>query len=199
LPRVFAGLAVYSEIFHYARLPSYWGTLARMRSALELRNGERLLDIGCGTGIGARLAGSLYVGVDTSLDYLRFGRRVWPDFSFVVMRAPQFAFVDGAFDRAVVINTLHHLDDESVDCLFGQVARVVRKRVVVVEPALEHANPLESFLLRHDRGLYIRARAAWRALLARHWEIDDEVVFHNRLHTISQILFTLGPKPRSNG
>ena len=61
-----------SAFFYYARTHFYWGTMRRMRRALDLQPGERLLDVGCGSGMGAGLTKGTYIGVDTEMAYLRF-------------------------------------------------------------------------------------------------------------------------------
>lgn len=185
-----------SSLFYYLRVPTYWGTMQRMREALALRDGERLLDVGCGTGMAAVLARGLYVGVDTTVPYLAFAQRRVADAAchFVAMSALELAFADNAFDKAVVINMVHHLDEPTVDALLVQLTRVVRGKVVLLDAAPDAANRFERFLLRHDRGHYIRERDALRAILARHFTLRGEEVFHNTVHTVPQVMFHLEPR-----
>ncbi len=182
-------------LFYYLRLPTYWGTMDRIRDALGLREGERLLDVGCGTGAAAALARGTYVGVDTTIPYLAFARRRTADAAqhFVAMSALELAFADQSFEKAVVINMVHHLDEPTLDGLLAQLTRVVRDRVVLLDAAPDAANRLEAFFLRHDRGDYIRPRSDLRAIIARHFAIQREEVFHNAIHTLPQVMFQLEP------
>ena len=182
-------------VFHYARLPAYWGTMSRLARALDVQSGERILDVGCGTGIGTALASGGYVGIDTDLPYLHFARR-WvgtAGCAFLKMSAADLGFRTRSFDKAVLINVVHHLEDALLDRFLLELTRVVRSSVVVLDAAPDTANRVSRFFLAHDRGDHLRPRRTLRALLERHYRVANEEVFHNRLRYVSQVMFTLQP------
>jgi SAM-dependent methyltransferase len=184
-------------LFYYLRRPLYWGSLARLREALSLLPGERLLDVGCGTGMCAPLADrGPYVGIDDTIDYVRFAASRWQNAqrSFAVMDAFACGFAPATFDKAILINMVHHLDAPSVAALFDQLRRIVRGRVVVMDAAPEIANPVERLVLRCDRGDHIRSAERLRPLFGRDFEIEREERFHNALHIVPQVIFTLRPR-----
>ena len=186
-----------SAFFYYARTHFYWGTMKRMRQALDLRPGERILDVGCGSGMGAGLTTGTYIGVDTEMSYLRFasGRlRRKPTHSFACMSAMQLAFADNTFDKAMMLNLVHHLDEEILDRFLIELTRVVRTQVFILDHAPDHDNAVSGWLLSLDRGEHIRRRADLRRLLERRYDIANEEVFFNLEHTISHVLFTLTPR-----
>jgi len=187
------------RVFHLTRPPAYWGTTPRLGAALALEPGERLLEVGCGTGFGARLARSRYVGLDTHLRSVAFAhRRRREGVDFVCGGAPCLPFASESFDKAVLINVVHHLDEDTLDRLFIDLRRVVRRGVVVLDADPARANRVERFFLAHDRGDHIRPRERLRELLARHFDLVSEKCFHNALHTIPQVLFHLvRPGPQS--
>lgn len=181
------------RVFHSTRKPMYWGTLSRVESALALRPGERLLDIGCGTGMFAPCAPGLYLGIDTALESLRFAhaRFAGGQRHFAVMSAGALALRPDSFDKALIANVAHHLTEAELDGLLCGVRAAVRGTVVLLDLALDIANPVERLLLRYDRGEHVRPRAALRPLLARRYAIEREEAFHNTLHVVPQVLFRL--------
>jgi SAM-dependent methyltransferase len=190
------------RLFHFGRIPTYLGSIGWMRDALEMAPGERLLDVGCGTGLCAAAAGAAsYVGIDDCLPYLDFGRRRPSAVrrSFVAMSATHLGFADGSFDKALVVNLVHHLDVDGIDRLLDQLTRIVTRRIVLLDAAPDAANALERFLLAHDRGAYIRPRTELRRLLERRCVVEDEVVFHNLIRTAPQVMFRMTPKRRESG
>jgi SAM-dependent methyltransferase len=186
---------VFSEpVFHLSRSLAYWGSRRHLRAALDLKSGERLLDVGCGTGVGAPLTEpSFYAGVDSQLPTLRFARRRFPHPSthFVCAHAGRLPFAPGSFDKGVAINVIHHLDDDAVDRLLLDLQSAVSGPVIVLDMDPARANPLERLLMAHDRGEYIRDLGALRTLLARRYHVDAEQRFHNAAHTVPQVLFRL--------
>jgi len=186
-----------SAFFYYARTHFYWGTMARLRKTLDLQPGERLLDVGCGSGMGAGLTKGMYVGVDTEMTYLHFSRgrlRRNPTHSFACMSASQLAFADGAFDKAMMLNLVHHLDETLLDSFLKELTRVVRKKVYILDHAPDHDNAVSGWLLSLDRGEHIRRRAELRGLLQHHYDVEKEEAFFNLERTVSCVLFTLVPR-----
>jgi ubiquinone/menaquinone biosynthesis C-methylase UbiE len=184
-------------VFHLLRTPMYLGTLSRVQAALDLQPGERLLDVGCGTGICASLTAGSYVGVDTAVDYLVFarGRHRASTHAFAAMSATALALASASFDKALVLNLVHHLDADAIAALLASLHRVVRGPVVVVDAALEAANTVERLLLDHDRGDHVRSTAELRAILAgTAYDVESVDVFHNALHLVPQSLFRLSPR-----
>lgn len=194
--RVLQRIAATSLVFHFTRIPVYWGVLDRVRRALDLRAGESLLDVGCGTGLGAELTRGRYAGVDPERASLPLAKQLVARQPHLIaaMNASALGFRDAAFDKAILINMVHHLDDATADDLFGQLRRMVSGRVVVLDPAPDTANRISRFFLTYDRGRHVRPRGELRQLLERHYEVVAEEVFHNTLRIVSQVLFTLVPR-----
>lgn len=102
-----------------------------------LRDGQRVLDVGCGTGNLLRAAGKRHPGVelfglDPDLKMLaraeRKVRRARLDRGF----AQELAFPDGSFDVVFSSLMLHHLDVPSKDEMLAEVRRVLRPDGVLV-------------------------------------------------------------------
>lgn len=114
------------------------------RAALDLRTGERVLDVGAGTGVStAELArsGAYAVGVDLSLGMLAAGRRVRPAVPLLAGDALRLPFRDGAFDAVTISFALRNVVDTRA--ALRELARVTRPggRLVVCEFS-QPTNPL---------------------------------------------------------
>jgi ubiquinone/menaquinone biosynthesis C-methylase UbiE len=97
---------------------------------LSIGPGERVLDVGCGTGalleaVRGRWPGAAGVGVDLSLAMLAIARRrLPPPVALVAADAGRLPFADGTFDQATCTSALHHWTDPVVG--LAEVARVLR-------------------------------------------------------------------------
>lgn len=100
-----------------------------------LRDGHRVLDVGCGTGnllrsVGKRHPKADLVGLDPDPKALaRAGRKARR--AGVTVRldrgfAQELPYPDGSFDRVFSSLMLHHLDSVSKDALLAEVHRVLR-------------------------------------------------------------------------
>ncbi len=114
------------------------------RAALGLRPGERVLDVGAGTGVSTvelARSGAFAVGVDLSIGMLRAGRRTRPDLPLVAGDALRLPFPDGCFDAVTISFALRNVVD--VGAALHELGRVTREggRLVVCEFS-QPTNPL---------------------------------------------------------
>jgi len=87
---------------------------AAVTAALDLRPGERVLDLAAGTGTSSRpfaAAGARAVACDFSLGMLRVGRRRRPELAFVAGDALRLPFADGSFDAVTMSFGLRNVTD----------------------------------------------------------------------------------------
>lgn len=138
-----------------------------VRERVRLRPGERVLDVGCGTG--ALLEhfpdGVHYVGVDVSPEYVAAARRRYGQRGeFVCADVTEAEPPGGPFDLAITYGVLHHLDDEEVRRTLAGVRRVLASegRLVAAEPCrTPEQGRVESLLMAGDRGRFIRSAAEY--------------------------------------
>ncbi|SEO49927.1 ubiquinone/menaquinone biosynthesis methyltransferase [Amycolatopsis saalfeldensis] len=111
-----------------------WGRA--VSQALELRPGQRVLDVAAGTGTSSRALaapGVSVVGCDFSPGMLQVARRRVPELEFVPGDAMDLPFEDDSFDAATISFGLRNVADHVL--ALAEMRRVVRPggRVVVAE------------------------------------------------------------------
>jgi demethylmenaquinone methyltransferase / 2-methoxy-6-polyprenyl-1,4-benzoquinol methylase len=106
------------------------------RHALDLRPGQRCLDLAAGTGVSTEelaRSGAAVVGADLSLGMLDVGRRTRPGTVLLAADAVALPFADGAFDAVTISFGLRNVVDPLA--ALREMARVTRSggRLVVCE------------------------------------------------------------------
>jgi SAM-dependent methyltransferase len=137
---------------------------------VRARAGERILDLGCGTGAILEFLppGIEYVGVDLHPGYLELGRtRLGGRGTFICADITTYE-PSSDFDVVIAYGVLHHLDDEAVRaaCSVARRALPPGGRVLFAEPARTDAQSrLERAIMNRDRGRYVRTPKQYVALM----------------------------------
>ncbi|MDB4970653.1 MAG: hypothetical protein JWN44_6342 [Myxococcales bacterium] len=142
---------------------------AALASRVELRPGDRLLEIGCGEGANLhhlRAAGAIRFGIDYSAQKTAFARRA-TDAHTATADATRLPFADESFDAVLIRDVLHHIGD--VAAVLSEARRVLRSgaRLTLFEP--NRASPLiwaQAALIPAERGVLRSTPAHLGALLA---------------------------------
>jgi demethylmenaquinone methyltransferase/2-methoxy-6-polyprenyl-1,4-benzoquinol methylase len=121
-------------------------------AALGPRPGERVLDVGAGTGVSTEelaRSGAFAVGVDLSTGMLQVGRRIRPAVPLVAGDGLCLPFPDGAFDAVTISFALRNVVD--LDAALREFARIVRPggRLVVCECSHPTNAAFRSLYLAH--------------------------------------------------
>ena len=108
----------------------------RTREALDLKPGERVLDLAAGTGVSTQelaRSGATAIGADFSVGMLRAGRRARPSVPLVAADALALPFADNSFDAVTISFGLRNIVDPAA--ALRELARVTRPggRLVVCE------------------------------------------------------------------
>ncbi|MCR9200799.1 MAG: class I SAM-dependent methyltransferase [Planctomycetaceae bacterium] len=92
-----------------------WQTIERrFVEFIAPQSGDRLLDIGCGTGESRKLYidhVDTYTGIDLSAASIEFARQRFPNSNWQTANACELPFADGSFDVVAFSSVLHHIDD----------------------------------------------------------------------------------------
>ena len=128
-------------------------------AALELRSGDRFLDVGCGSGVAVRAAAAIAdraVGVDISENMIRRASELagqGAKVEFVVGDSEALPFPDGAFTAVLCTASFHHYPHP--ERAVAEMARVLDRdgRVVIADGArdLLTARIADAILRRIDR------------------------------------------------
>ena len=94
---------------------------------LRPKNGERILDLGCGTGYLTSLiaaSGATVIGIDNSIEMVTKAKTEYPNLEFQVQSATDFHF-DEHFDAIFSNAVLHWIleKEKAVDCIYENLKR----------------------------------------------------------------------------
>ena len=134
------------------------GIWDRLVAASGVVPGDRVLDVGCGTGYFtmrlavAAMPGGAVTGIDPSESMVEYGRaRAAADIAFEVATAQELPFGDGTFDVVASSMTIHHIPVGARPAALAEMYRVLRPggRLLIADE-----RPPESPILRRVlRGL----------------------------------------------
>jgi SAM-dependent methyltransferase len=161
----------------------------RCLDEIELKPGERVLDVGCGPAYYLdRLPDVEYHGFDTSAPYIAYARRRYGGrgrFHCEVLTEAHLGELP-RFDAVLLFGVLHHLDDDQCATLLDLAARGLADggRVVSVDPCLHPGQGrISRWMSENDRGEHVRTPDGFDALArASFGEAQTEI-----LDTVSRV------------
>jgi|GEM_PF-1359218 len=160
-----------------------------IRDGLQLKAGERLLDVCCGTGEFANVALGPYLGIDINSKYIEYAQHKYgvggghPERQFVNQDicSVEFRRDYGTFPKAMFINSMHHLSVEQNLAVLEGVARVTSERLVIVDMDPNPDMAISRFLARQDRGDYIRPLNEQVAMTQKFFEVEQASYYYSGL------------------
>jgi len=150
--------------------------------------GMRVLDVGCGPGFVIEyLPGVQYVGTDIDFKYIQHAKKRYGhlgDYHCLELNAENMREL-GKFDVVLLNGVLHHIDDAGVLDLLTLIRECLNPagHLMTLDGCFyESMSPVSRYLIRNDRGQYVREQDAYLGL-AKH--IFPNVEHHHRTDLFS--------------
>jgi ubiquinone/menaquinone biosynthesis C-methylase UbiE len=149
-----------------------------------------VLDIGAGTGnlttILPRSAKYIWMDCDTK-KLEGFKAKKLPGL-VILGDATKIPLKDKSVDYAICIFVAHHLSNAELDLLLGEIARIIRRKLIFLDP-LEHKESIISNLMwRYDRGSHPRQSYAICSAIKSYFEIEHIEHYKIYWHTKKRLL-----------
>jgi ubiquinone/menaquinone biosynthesis C-methylase UbiE len=90
---------------------------------------DRLLDVGCGTGISTRFWKCKRAGIDPAQQAVRIAQKRDPDGNYLIASAENIPFPDKSFDLVISITAVHNFKNPEKG--LSEIKRVAKGRVVL--------------------------------------------------------------------
>jgi len=170
----------------YDRVQWFFGlaeVTAHVVPFLEHTANSYTVEVGAGTGNWAHLLPptATYLWLDNDPQKLAGFRAKYPDGAALLCDVATLSLREKSVDYVLSFAVIHHLDDEQLKCFLAEVARVVRKGLILLEPLQSEGLLVSKLLWHYDRGSFPRDLASLREALEEHYHIDgtDEFsVYH---------------------
>lgn len=129
------------------------------------------MDIGCGTGEFSDIfVNHEYTGIDISPIYIAYA-------------AKHIQFPDASFDFILIMDMLHHLDDDAARQVLCEALRLSKSggKIFVLEDAKipELVNAIVRFIQNFDKGGFIREPQDYRKMVPEPLVIQEKNQFRN--------------------
>jgi hypothetical protein len=121
-------------------------TVDDVLASAQIPAGSRICEIGCGDGDNYRRSAAAahdlaYTGIDINPAMIAHCAAAYPTQRWLVA-VPPYPFADGAFDYCLIVNVLHHLDDDAASAAMLAEAGRIARTVLLFEPLQSEFAPL---------------------------------------------------------
>ncbi|MDW3203909.1 MAG: class I SAM-dependent methyltransferase [Alphaproteobacteria bacterium] len=163
--------------------------------------GERILDLGCGTGALRRYVRQAdYLGIDRNPDYIAAASERYPPASdWMAADVADLAAIEpGRFDVVVGAGLLHHLDDTVSQEMIRTAASLLKPggRLAMLDPVfIDGQHPIARRLAELDRGCHVRRPDEYRALLSPVFQSVEIVIRDDLLNLPYNHAISIGRRP----
>ena len=159
-----------------------------IKNYIKPSEGEKILDIGCGP---AKILNYLekveYTGFDISDKYISYAKQKYQDRGNFFCSEINKETIDKKdyYDIVLSIGVIHHLNDNEVNDLFHIAYTSLKKggRLITFDGCYTYRQSLiKKFLLKMDRGKYIRTEEQYKTLANTHFNIVKTNILNDLLN-----------------
>ena len=149
-----------------------------------LKNGEKVLDLGCGSG---RFYETMknkkidYIGVDNSQEFINIAIQKYPYLKFLPAEATDLHFEDESFDKIYAIALLHHIPSKDLRLkVFKEAKRVLKKEGLLILTAwyLYQKEMVRKLVEENEKKIAKRELDLEPGDILKNWEGAKDVYFH---------------------
>ena len=183
--------------------------LVGLERHLQIKTGQRVIDIGCGPGhIVKHIPSDVdYLGFDTDARYIDFATKTFGGKNrrfFCKLFDDSMADEIGPADVVMMNGVLHHIADADVVTTLKSVARALKPdgRFFTLDGVyVDDQSKIARYLLDHDRGKFVRTESGYRTLLEQEFATVDSWVHHDLSRVPYSFFVSLSsnkPRPTQN-
>jgi SAM-dependent methyltransferase len=142
---------------------------------MVVKDGESVLDVGCGPGINADLfRGKRYLGIDINKKYIDYCRRKF-GLDFRTLDICNAKIDESGFDWVLMNSFIHHISDEEAKKVLAGIKHNVKigGQIMIIDllPPTK-ANILGRIFVALDRGHFLRTLQEFHDLFSDHFEVE---------------------------
>lgn len=184
--------AVFNDVMQRMITLDKWEQRRNLRErvrSLELSQGSKILDFGCGTGLFSRVfteLGLSYYGYDIDNRFISYARRLYKNCRFTASKDELRR--GGPFDLTVANCCFHHMDDIIVHEELNEIKRMLSTNGIFIVVDILFSNDDTHFLRKLFRkmelGAHIRLIDDYRRIIEQHFSIIKIDIVRSHLFSI---------------